>query len=140
MFLKCKPSSQGFNKLVIKYKNACKDINKTIFLEFWYLKMLNHVMYYFYLCKYYFSIFERLGHMQLKIKLCIFLKKKRFLLFLWKGIDLFNTEKASRVYIIISNIKYERVRKSREFKINCKMIFQILKFIKNWIKTVFGKT
>ena len=32
--LKCRPSSHRFYKLVIKFKNACKDINKTIFLEF----------------------------------------------------------------------------------------------------------
>ena len=74
-----------------------------------------------------FSIFKRLDYMQFKIKLCIFFFKERFLLFLWKGINLFNTEKTSHVYIIIPNIKYGRVRKSGESKINCKMIFQKVK-------------
>jgi hypothetical protein len=38
---------------VIKSKNACKDTNKTIFLEFLYLKMLNDALYFFnYLYKY----------------------------------------------------------------------------------------
>ena len=48
------PSSHGFHKLVIKSKNVCKDIKKkTIFLDFLYLRMLNHAMYfyYYYLCK-----------------------------------------------------------------------------------------
>jgi hypothetical protein len=41
------------------------------FLEFWYLKkMINYAMFLFiYLCKYNFIIFERLAHMQSKIKL-----------------------------------------------------------------------
>ena len=32
--LKCRPSSHRFYKLVNKFKNTCKDINRTIFLEF----------------------------------------------------------------------------------------------------------
>jgi len=70
IFLKCRSSSYGFHKLVIKFKNACRDINKTIFLDFLYLMMLNHAMYFFYLCKYdILFIFERLGYKQFKIKL-----------------------------------------------------------------------
>jgi hypothetical protein len=34
LFLKYRPSSHGFHKLVIKSKNTCKYINKTIFLIF----------------------------------------------------------------------------------------------------------
>jgi hypothetical protein len=49
-------SSHGFYQLVMKSKNAFKDINKTIFLEFLYLRMLNYAMhvlfYFYYLCKY----------------------------------------------------------------------------------------
>ena len=39
-FLKCRSSSHEFHKLAIEFKNACKDINKIIFLEFLYLKNL----------------------------------------------------------------------------------------------------
>jgi uncharacterized membrane protein len=47
IFLKYSSSSHKFHKPVIKSKNICKDINKTIFLEFLYLRMLNHAMYLF---------------------------------------------------------------------------------------------
>ena len=33
VFLKCRPSSHGFNKLITKSKNACKN-KKTIFVFF----------------------------------------------------------------------------------------------------------
>jgi hypothetical protein len=66
VFLKCRLNSRGFHQLIIKFKNTCKYINKTIFLEFLYLKMLNHALYclcYYYLSKYdFFLIFERLEH------------------------------------------------------------------------------
>ena len=46
----------NFINLCIKSKNACKNINKTIFLEFWYLKkcyvfFMSCIFYYYYLCK-----------------------------------------------------------------------------------------
>ena len=49
MFLKCKSISHRFHKLIIKSKSACKDINKINFLEFLYLKMLNHAMHFLFL-------------------------------------------------------------------------------------------
>jgi hypothetical protein len=48
VFLKCKLSSHGFHKQFIKSKNICKDINKTIFLEFLYLKKIHHALYFFF--------------------------------------------------------------------------------------------
>ena len=47
IFIKYRSNSHGFRKLVIKFKNTCKDINKTI--KFWCLKMLNHVLYFLFL-------------------------------------------------------------------------------------------
>jgi hypothetical protein len=38
----------------------------------------------------------------------------------------------------IPNIKYIRVEKKWRIQINCKMIVQRLKFIKNYMKIVFG--
>jgi hypothetical protein len=65
---------------------------KLFFLVFWYLKMLNHAMYF----KYDFLfIYEKLGHMQFKIK--FYFWKKDFLLFFFKETDLLNTKKASHV-------------------------------------------
>jgi len=52
VLLKCMLSSYEFHKLVIKSKNTYENINKTIFLEFLYLRMLNHAMFFYYLCKY----------------------------------------------------------------------------------------
>ena len=56
VFLKWRLSSRGFHKLIIKSKNTCKYINKTIFLEFLYLKMLSHALYCF--CYYYLSKYD----------------------------------------------------------------------------------
>ena len=67
------PSYHGFQIQVIKSKNTCKDINKTIFLEFLYLKNLHNALYFF--CLFlvfmiFFVLFLRnLAYMQFKIKL-----------------------------------------------------------------------
>lgn len=36
-----------FINWLLNPKNACKDIKKTIFLDFLYLRILNHVVYFF---------------------------------------------------------------------------------------------
>jgi len=72
-----------FINWLLNPKNACKDIKKTIFLDFLYLRILNHVVYFIiiiiiiiYANIIYFLFFERLGHMQFKIKFYIFLKER----------------------------------------------------------------
>jgi len=61
VFLKCRPSSLGFHKPVIKAKNICKYINKTTFLIFVFKDVKSCLV--FFLCKYDFLyIFERFGH------------------------------------------------------------------------------
>jgi hypothetical protein len=44
-----------------------------------------------------FFIFEKLDHVQFKIKIVFFLKKDLLLLFLWKRTNSFNIEKVSHV-------------------------------------------
>jgi hypothetical protein len=85
IFLKYSSSSHKFHKPVIKSKNICKDINKTIFLEFLYLRMLNHAMFFFILIIYANMIIflERLDYMQIKIK--IVLLKERFFVVVFCG-------------------------------------------------------
>ena len=89
VFLKRRPSFHGFHKLVIKSKNACKYINKTIFLEILYLKILNHALYFFLYANMICFIFERLDHMQIKIFMY-------FLIYITKT-SLFNTKKIFHV-------------------------------------------
>jgi len=67
LFLKCRPSSHGFHKLVIKSKNTCKYINKTIFLIF--LLKYDKSFHVFFLWNMIIIFFEKLGHMQIKIKI-----------------------------------------------------------------------
>jgi hypothetical protein len=68
VFLKWRSSSRRFHKVVSKSKNTCEDINKTIFLEFLYLNMLNFcIIIYTNMIFYYF--FERLGHMHMNKKI-----------------------------------------------------------------------
>jgi len=43
--------------------------------------------------------------------------KERFFLFLWKETNLFNTEKTSHMYIIISHIKFGKVKKVANSKL-----------------------
>jgi len=78
VFLKCKPSSHGFNKLVIKSKNTCNNTNKIIFSWIFCIlkKMLNHAMYFFNAI---WFLFEKLGHMELKY-LNVFVWKKNFII------------------------------------------------------------
>ena len=86
IFLKCSSSSHKFHKPVIKSKNICKDINKTIFLEFLYLRMLNHAMYFFFILIIYANMIiflEKLDYMQIKIK--IVLLKERFFVVVFCG-------------------------------------------------------
>ena len=63
VFLKQRPNSHSFNKLVIKSKNTCKYI---YFLNF-YMELRYD----------FFYIFERLDRMQIKIKI-VFLKERFF--------------------------------------------------------------
>jgi hypothetical protein len=50
---------------------------------------------------------------------------------------LFNTEKVPHIEVTTPNIKYVRVKKSEEIKIDCKKIFQAFE---NFVKATFGKT
>ena len=115
VFLKSRPSSYKFHKLIIKLKNSCKDINKTIFLVFFYLRMLNHTSYFLFIYANMIFLFicEKLDHMQFEINLYIL--KERFLLFLWKETNLFNTKKylVYRSQFQILNIRGENVGNSK---------------------------
>jgi hypothetical protein len=63
---------------------------------------------------------------------------------LWKDPDLFNTSEVSNVKVTIPTIKYKKVKKNKELKINCKMIIRnfenLLKFYEHvWQNTTKGK-
>lgn len=65
-------------------------------------------------------------------------------MFLWKDPDLFNTSEVSNVKVTIPTIKYKKVKKNKELKINCKMIIRnfenLLKFYEHvWQNTTKGK-
>ena len=84
VFLKWRSSSRRFHKVVSKSKNTCEDINKTIFLEFLYLNMLNFcIIIYTNMIFYYF--FERLGHMHMNKKyiFCILFQNRNLLFFVF---------------------------------------------------------
>ena len=80
IFLKFRSNSHRFHKLAIKSKIHVKISTKLFFLSFFFKDAKSYHVSLFIIYTNIIFIFERLGHLRIKIFKCIF-EKKYFLLF-----------------------------------------------------------